>query len=297
MTAGREPAARRIAASAGRAHNQRCLPDPNKPMSSHVTRVRRWGRLVALVLLLALPASAWSQTAPPPQPSGFSQDLPSEDFLFGRPRATLAVRASLVMPGENSDVFRFVQEQLTIDRGAFRSPAFVAELAVPITSRIDVVGGFDFVRKWVASEYRDFVDNDLLPIEQRSLLRQNGLTGSVRVALLPRGRQIGRFAWIPSRVQPYVGAGGGLVFWEFQQNGDFVDFQDFSVFTDTFRSSGTAPSMHVLGGADIVLHKRLMLSIEGRQQWARGTLSDDFVGFDPIDLSGFRGSAGISIAF
>ena len=261
-------------------------------------RARPWWRAAAAGVLLGLmTGSAFAQPSPGQPTPGFSQDLPEADFLFGRPRAVLGLRGSLFLPREGSDLFEFVQDQLTIDRGDFRAFAFTADVAVPVSSRLDVVGGVDLSRRVIASEYRDFVDNQLLPIEQESQLRQNGIFASLRLALAPRGRQVGRFAWIPARVQPYVGVGGGLVFWEFRQTGDFVDFADFGVFADTFRASGTAPAAHVLGGLDIVAYKRLMLSVDGRYQWARGELSEDFVGFEPLDLSGFRAAVGISIAF
>jgi hypothetical protein len=162
---------------------------------------------------------------------------------------------------------------------------------------VDIVGGFDLAKKTVTSEYREFVDNNLLPIEQQSSLRQNSFTGSVRFALLPRGRTVGRYAWIPARVQPYVGGGGGIVFWEFKQSGDFVDFQDFDIFTDTFVSSGASLSGHVLGGLDIQIYKRLFFTTEGRYVWAQGELNNEFVGFEPLDLSGFKLAAGINVVF
>lgn len=251
---------------------------------------------VFVALLAALsPSPASAQVAP--GPPSLSQDLPEPDFLFGQPRGALGLRGSLFVPSEGSDLFDFVRSQLTIDKGDFRGAAFAVDLAISVAPRVDVVGGVDFARKTVRSEYRDFVDNNLLPIEQQSQLRQSALTGSLKFALLPRGRSVGRFAWIPARVQPFVGAGGGLVFWQFEQAGDFVDFQDLRVFTDTFTAKGVSPSAHVLGGTDIQVYKRLMLTVEGRYLWARGTLSSDFVGFEPLDLSGFRASAGINLVF
>lgn len=248
----------------------------------------------ALVAVLAAAGLAQAQNRPP---SRISEDLPESDFLFGPPRGSVAVRGTLLVPSEGSDLFDFVRRLLTIDKGAFRSPAFSTEVGVVVAPRIEVVGGFDLARKTVFSEYRDFVDNNRLPIEQESRLRQNSLTASLRVALTPRGRSVGRFAWIPARVQPYAGAGGGVVFWRFQQAGDFVDFQDLRVFSDVFDAGGTSPSAHVLGGADVLIYRRLMLSTEGRYVWAKGDLKADFVGFEPLDLSGFRFSAGISIVF
>jgi hypothetical protein len=239
-----------------------------------------------------------AQTVPPgaPQPSTIGA-VPSADFLFGPPRGSLGLRAGFLVPGEGSDLFDFFRDQLTVDKGDFRGPAFAADVGFAVTDRLDVVGGVEFARKQVASDYRDFVDNALRPIEQQSALNQNLVTASVRLALTPRGQRAGTYAWVPSRITPYVGAGGGLIWWRLQQSGDFVDFEDFRVFSDTFESSGVSPAGHVLAGADIQLYKRLFLTTEGRYVWASGTLDRDFVGFEPIDLSGFRLSAGFNVVF
>lgn len=249
---------------------------------------------MALAALLgAAAAPAHAQVSP----GSMTQDIPSADFLFGRPRVSLGLRAGWMVPGEGSDLFDFVQDQLTIQEGDFRGPAFAADVGVALADRLDIVAGFEFTRKTIASEYRDFVDNDLLPIEQSSKLSQNFATASLRFMLVPRGQRAGSFAWIPSRVAPYVGAGGGLLWWRFEQYGDFVDFQDLGVFSDQFRADGTSPTGHVFGGADIRMYKRLFFTLEGRYVWASGTLDGDFVGFAPLDLSGFRASAGINVLF
>src|SRR5437870_2160354 len=98
-------------------------------------------------------------------------------------------------------------------------------------------------------------------------------------------------------VSPYVGAGAGAVHFDFLQSGDFVDFVDSSVFTDVFRSTGWAPSAHVFGGSDVHIYRQLFLQLEGRYLWSSGKLGSDFIGFDPIDLAGFRITAGISVLF
>jgi hypothetical protein len=254
-----------------------------------------WSLPLAAALLVgwADPVLAQGGTPPP----RISQDLPESDFLFKRPKGTLSLRGGLIWPREGSDLFAFIQDQLTIESGDFQGPLFALEAGYSPTARVDIVGGFDMATKSVRSEYRDFVDSDLLPIEQETSLRQNSFTGSVRLALVPRGRSVGSYAWIPARVQPYVGAGGGIVFWEFKQVGDFVDFQDFDIFTDTFVSSGASVSGHVLGGIDIQLYKRLFFTTEGRYVWAQGELNNEFVGFEPLDLSGFKLSAGINFVF
>ena len=69
------------------------------------------------------------------------------------------------------------------------------------------------------------------------------------------------------------------------------------MFTDTFASKGWAPSGHVFGGVDLQVYRLLFVQIEGRYLWASGELDRDFVDFDPIDLAGFRTTAGVSFLF
>lgn len=241
-----------------------------------------------LALLLVLPGLAFAQTQEPNR---------SADFLFGRPKASISVRGAWNMASAGSDLFDFVTDQLTIDKSDFNSPGVGGDFGVAITPRLEAIGGFFFAKATQGSEYRDLVDNEFLPITQSTSLRTMQLTGSLRYALRPRGRDVSRFAWVPNRLVPYVGGGGGMIYYEFRQSGDFVDFQDFSVFSDVFRSSGWAPSGHVFGGVDIQLYRGLYASVEGRYTKASATLSRDFIDFDPIDLSGFRMAAGINLVF
>jgi hypothetical protein len=87
------------------------------------------------------------------------------------------------------------------------------------------------------------------------------------------------------------------VWFQVRQTGDFVDYVDYSVFSDVFEAKGWAPSAHVSGGVDVRLLRRLFLTVDGRYVWAKGDLGRTWVDFDPIDLSGLRMSAGINFKF
>src|SRR4029453_10716879 len=115
-------------------------------------------------------------------------------------------------------------------------------------SRLVLMIGFDYSQSTTASEYRRYVDNNRLPIEQSTTLRNANISGGLKFALTERGRGVGQLAWVPRKVVPFVGAGGGALWFQVRQNGDFVDYQDLSVFTDVFESKGWSPSAHVLGG-------------------------------------------------
>lgn len=259
-------------------------------------RGRRRAGLVVASLLILCPAFAADAVAADEQQARQVQRR-TPDFLFGRPKGSLGFRGSWIFQAAGSDIFDFVTRHLTIDKTDFDSPGLAADLAFGVTDRTDVQLGFELSRIALASEYRDFVDDRLQPIEQTTALSTQHLVGALRYSLVPKGREISRLAWIPTRVVPYVGAGGGVIHYQFRQSGDFVDFQDLSVFSESFRSSGWTPTAHVFGGVDVQLYRALYGTVQGRYSKAAGTLSSDFVDFDPIDLSGFRLSAGINLLF
>ena len=224
----------------------------------------------------------------------------SRDFMFGEPRAAIGVRGSWVFAREGSDVFSFVKQHLTIDDGDFNAPAVAADVGITVARRVEAVGGIEFSRAMLRSEYRNFVDNNRRPIEQDTELRELNLSGAVRVALAPRGRGVGRLAWIPSRATPYAGVGGGILWYQFSQAGDFVYAlapPPQPVFRDRFESKGHTPSAHAFGGLDLRLHRGLMGTVEARYLWANAPLGPNYERFDPIDLAGFRVSAGVNVLF
>jgi hypothetical protein len=247
--------------------------------------------LSALAILAGAPAASAQDGRPGPAPSG------SPDFYLDEPLGSVGVRGSWIFARAGSDIFSFLTSQLTLDKGDFRASGVAVDLAIALGPRVDVVGGFELARSASRSEYRDFVDNNRLPIEQTTSLSTINLTGTLRYALVPRGQAVGRLAWVPRRVVPYVGAGGGASWYKLAQTGDFVDFVDLSVFSDSFDSRGWSPSVHAVAGVDLQLYRRLFATVETRYVRSSAALGQDFVDFEPIDLSGLRTSAGINFRF
>jgi hypothetical protein len=244
--------------------------------------------------MLARPGVALGQDTDPPRQHPGATD----DFFFGQPHGSLSLRGSWVFARAGSDLFDFVTDQLTLESNDFNAPAIGGELGLVVTPRVEALAGVEMSSTSdKPSEYREFIDNNAQPITQQTKLKTVSVAGSLRLSLTPRGRRISRLAWIPNGLTPYVGAGGGMMRYEFLQSGDFVDFADLSVFTDVFQSKGWAPSAHAFGGVDLQLYRRLYVQLEGRYTWARGDLGSDFIDFDPIDLAGFRSTAGVSVLF
>jgi hypothetical protein len=242
--------------------------------------MRRTTLVVLAVAALAAPASA--------QDNG-------DGFLFTTPRASFTLRGGLDSPAARGDLFDFVTRQFTVGRGDFRSGAIDAALAFRLGERVDLAFSAGYARTVRNSEFRDWVDNNDLPIQQATSLARMPLTGSLRVYLAPRGRSVGSFAWIPARFAPYIGAGGGMTWYRFRQDGDFIDFDTQAVFSDRFNSDGWAPTAVGMAGADYTLSPRIALNADARYHWAKAKLGPDFVGFDGIDLSGLAFTLGFTV--
>ncbi len=258
--------------------------------------------LVAVVVSLATGTARAADDDPgAPETTGVTAGQPPRqsdpDFLFGRPRTVVGVFGGWLAASQAGGIFDFTRELLTVDERAFDTGALRFVAGRSIGPRLDVQAEVGFSRATVTSEYRDFIDTDDLPIVQTTKLTQAPVGGSLRFWLTSRGREVGRLAWIPNRIAPYVGAGGGAQWYRFTQFGDFVDFVDLSIFTDRLESSGWTASGHVFAGTSVSLTRQLFFGVEARYVWAGTPLSADFVGFDNIDLNGFQATAGIEVVF
>jgi len=227
-----------------------------------------------------------------------AQDTRSGDgFLFRPPIGDVAVRAGFDLASAGSDVFKFVTDELTVNKRDFSAASISFDLAFRVTPRVDAVFTVGTARSTMNSEFRNWLDNNNQPIKQQTVFQRVPVTGSIRAYLAAPGRSIGRFAWIPKRYAPYVGAGGGVMWYQLSQQGDFIDFTTLNVFPDSFESSGWTPTVHAFAGTDVSLTPRVALTVEGRYQWASAPLSVDYKGFDRIDLSGFAVTTGIAFRY
>ncbi len=254
----------------------------------------------AALLFLASPAFADGQDQSS-NASTQTSSAPPPDFLLGRPRASVGIRGSLFVASARSDIYDFITKQLLLDKSDFNTGSFGAEMSFSLTPRLDIVAGLDLNKVNRPTEDRDeeerLPNGTRVPIRSVTELEQTNFFASMKYALIPRGRSVSRLAWIPNTFVPYLGAGAGYGRYALRQNGDFADFVDHHIFSDTFKSEGWAPIFHVLGGTDIRVARHLLLSLEGKYSWSKADLGRDFIDFDPIDLGGFRFGAGIHFAF
>lgn len=234
------------------------------------------------VLVLGVPASLSAQ---------------GDGFLLKRPVVSIGFWGGYAIPRVNSQIFDDTREQLTVDKGDFESAAFGFEIAYRASERFDISLGTGVSHSSTDSEFRDFVGVDDLPILQTTRLTMVPTVVSVKAYLSDRGRSVSSFVWIPEKWSPYIGAGGGVLWYRFEQEGEFVDFDTFEIFNDTFTSDGSTPTGHVFAGLDVSVAPRVVLTGEGRYSFASTDLGREFTGFDEIDLAGFQARIGFSVRF
>ncbi len=242
-------------------------------------RTTTFALAAALALGLALPAHA--------QHGG-------DGYLFHAPSVRLSIRGGYDHANANSDVFDQSVTDLSLSKSDFSGLTLGGEVAFALGSRFDLSFDAGYSRANKGSDFRHFIDNNNLPIEQTTTFERAPIMGSLRFYLTPTGRNVGRLAWIPNKVVPWIGAGGGTMWYRFRQQGDFVDFQTTNVFASDFNSTGWTPAAQGMGGVDVSITPLLALRGEARYLWAKAPLSRDFSGFNRIDLSGVQGTLGLT---
>lgn len=246
--------------------------------------------LVGLFADFALPISLRAQLRPPRPPTG------GPGFLFHEPRVTFGVRGGFNLRFADGGIYQLFTDTLTLRKRDFNAFSIAGDLGVRLSGPVDVVLSGGYTNTGAPSEFRNWVDQNDLPITQRTTLSTVPLSLAARWNFASRGRQVGRFVWIPSRVIPYVGAGAGVIHYSLTQNGSFVDFVDQSIFRDELTSDGWTPLALAMAGADYSLGSRIFLNADVRYLWANAELQQDFVSFtDGMDLSGVQFSVGLHV--
>jgi len=159
----------------------------------------------------------------------------------------------------------------------FKGATYGGEWLVSLGDNLEAGLGIGYYSQTVPSTYLNLVNSDGSEIEQDFKLRIVPFTATVRY--LPLGRH--------APIQPYVGAGVGVLRFRYSETGQFVD-SDNSIFNGNFVGSGTATGPIVLAGVRVPVGQ-FDPGFEVRYQSAKGDLPADQSFAGPrIDLGGFN---------
>src|SRR5207245_482360 len=109
---------------------------------------------LALAFALALPGSS------------AAAQIAGNGYLFHAPYVTIGVRGGYAAATAGSDVFTDLTRQLTLNKSDFGSLTIGGDVAFRLTSHLDFTIDAAYSRSNRKSDFRDFVDNNNLPIEQ-----------------------------------------------------------------------------------------------------------------------------------
>jgi hypothetical protein len=238
---------------------------------------------VLALLLASAASSAWAQGA---------RDSGAFQFRLGG-----------FMPQTNSEFWDSNFDAYTLDSSDFNDAMLGGSYVFSASNFVEVGFNLDFYDSVARSADVDFTDQFGNAILHDTSLRLVPMTVDVRV--LPAGRyamrgQGGRIA--VRRPVPYLGAGLGFNYWEFEEVGDFVDdpgAPEPAVIFDRVADSGTDFETHVLAGIEVPVSPFWSLTFEGRYSWSEaetdGRLADLYPG--KIDLGGAAFFFGASVRF
>ncbi len=227
-----------------------------------------------------------------------AQKTGGDGFLFERPTASFSLRLGAGQPNARGGLFDFVSSDLTVAKRDYLGTNFVAGVNLARSERLEIEATIGVSGRRIPSVYRDFVDNNDDEIEQETLLQRVPLALGLRLNLVPAGRRVSQLVWVPSRLVPYVSAGAGATRYLFRQEGDFVNFNTDEIFNSRMVTKGWGPLGYVAtgltwniggGGAG--------WTVEARYDMSHASVSGDFVGFDPVSLSGIGITSGFIYRF
>ena len=175
---------------------------------------------------------------------------------------------------------------LFFDQDEFGGASIGGEWLVGLGNFIEAGAGISYTSQSVPAIYQDFIDTDGSEIDSDLELRLVPISFTVR--LLPFGQR--------SPIQPYVGAGLGIINWRYRESGEFIDFgAGNEIFEDTFEESGSSTGPVFVGGVRFA-GERLTAGGEVRFQDAEGDLPSDFSA-PKIDLGGWTYNFTVGVRF
>ena len=191
-------------------------------------------------------------------------------------------------PRGESDLFTDVNELFGAEPSDFIGFTGGLEYGIGLGDRVEIGFHLDGYGRKISTSYVDYEHADGFPITQDLQLAIVPIGASLR--LMPFGRR--------ARVSPYLTVGGGVYLYEYEEEGEFIDFftEDLEVGFDSFVSNGAALGFHVAGGVRVALNHDFSLTGEVRYQRAEADMGDDF-DLNHIDLGGTSVTVGVHLRF
>jgi len=199
----------------------------------------------------------------------------------------LDLRAGAFFPRADSNLFTDDSELYTVKKSDWKGFSGGAEYSLNLGRQVELGFHIDGYGRTLDTEYRDFERPGGRPITQT--LKLTTAPVGVTLRFVPGGRH---------GATPYIGGGVDVVYYEYEEFGDFIDFQDpdLNIISDDFIDKGAAFGAHAVAGLRIPINHDFAITAEGRYLWSKANMGEDFRG-NKIDLGGPSAFVGLHISF
>lgn len=203
------------------------------------------------------------------------------------PRSQFRFRLGLFEPAGRSDGWDEIFEGFTGQPADLQDFIWGTDYLLRTGRHTGILFGFSFYSGKTTSGYEDWVASDDSEIRHTTQLAIWDMTAAF----------VYRFG--SGGIRPYLGAGGGFLWYELTEEGNFIDFgdPDLPVFWAWYGARGTTFEAFGLAGIEFPLNPRWSFFFEGRYRYAFDTLGQDYAGFGDLDLSGYEITGGFGINF
>jgi hypothetical protein len=236
--------------------------------------------ILSVAVLILLPLTAIAQ----------------EDEYTPLRMGSISFRIGGFWPSANSDLWETNFTDLTLEKADFNNYMVGVEFNW-FASRLLTLGvAVDYYKKTNSSNYRDYTDEYGNELMQDISLEVVPITFTAKLTPLGNGSP-GYSGGRGSPIVPWVGGGVGVYAFRYEEYGEFIDFSDMSIIDGDFLTETAAFGFHVAGG--VVVPIGFDWDVFGEVRYARveGDLSEDFLGFEPLDLGGVSAIFGFSYRF
>ncbi len=206
----------------------------------------------------------------------------------------LDLRIGAFRPHGEETLFNDDRSLYLVDKSDFLGVFGGVEYNTVLARNVELGFSVDGYSRAVDTSYRDYTRPNGSEIEQTLKLEMVPIGLTLR--FVPTGKR--------ASIAPYVGGGVDAVFYQYEEYGDFIDFYDpdIAIYSDHFKDSGTAFGAHVVAGLRVYLNRDFAIVGEGRYQWAKKDMNEDFSPnesglVNTIDLSGASFTLGVHIRF
>ena len=209
--------------------------------------------------------------------------LPQEASASG-----LEVRIGGMLPRAKSVLFDDSVTLYQVEKDDFAGAFGGVEFTKGLGSNVELAFAIEGYGREIPTSYREFARPSGREIEQT--LRFVVVPTSAIVRLIPSGRY--------RTFTPYAGIGVAAMFWQYEEFGDFIDFdaRGLPVVADSFKSTGVTPGLVLNAGLRYRINEDFQVTADVRNFSGKQKMSGDFAP-NEIDVSGTAFTVGFRLTF